>query len=145
MIKHAGWPCFIALSAVALSGVVACSGPTVEPTLATDLTDAAAIGARIYAGNCIACHQQDGRGLAGVYPSLVGSPVLLGDTKTLTLWVIKGQRPPSMPPGRYPTAMLQFGWMKPADAAALFTYLRSHYGNSGSAVAADSVAKALRQ
>ncbi len=50
-----------------------------------------------------------------------------------------------MPTGRYPTQMLQFGWMKPADAAALFTYLRSSFGNSAAPVDAAVVSKALAQ
>jgi hypothetical protein len=71
--------------------------------------------------------------------------VVLGDPDALTLWVIKGQRPVTMPPGRYPTQMLQFGWMKPADAAALFSYLRTNFGNSAAPVDAATVAKALGQ
>jgi mono/diheme cytochrome c family protein len=106
---------------------------------------AAQAGARIYSGNCVPCHQQTGLGIAGVYPSLAGSPVVLGDPAQLALWVIKGQRPAFMPAGRYPTQMLQFGWMKPADAAALFSYLRSNFGNSASPVDAAAVAKALGQ
>jgi mono/diheme cytochrome c family protein len=100
-------------------------------------------GARIYSGNCVACHQPSGLGIPGVYPSLAASPVVLGDPAQLALWVIRGQRPPSMPQGRYPTQMLQFGWMKPADAAALFSYLRSNFGNSAPPVEAATVAKAL--
>jgi hypothetical protein len=50
-----------------------------------------------------------------------------------------------MPAGRYPTQMLQFGWMKPADAASLFSYLRSNFGNSAAPVEAAAVAKALGQ
>jgi mono/diheme cytochrome c family protein len=106
---------------------------------------AAEVGARIYSGNCVPCHQQTGMGIAGVYPSLAGSPVVLGDPAQLALWVIKGQRPSSMPTGRYPTQMLQFGWMKPADAAALFSYLRSNFGNSAAPVDAAAVATALGQ
>jgi mono/diheme cytochrome c family protein len=102
-------------------------------------------GARIYSGNCVPCHQQNGGGIPSVYPSLAGSPVVLGDPAQLALWVIKGQRPPSMPAGRYPTQMLQFGWMRPADAAALFSYLRSNFGNSAAPVDAAAVAKALGQ
>lgn len=105
----------------------------------------AALGERIYNGNCLACHQQSGIGIPGVYPSLSGSPVVLGDPAELALWVTKGIRPRSMPAGRYTTQMLQFGWMKPADAAALFTYLRSNFGNSATPVYADTVAKALGQ
>src|ERR1700722_20064637 len=106
---------------------------------------AAEVGARIYSGNCVPCHQQSGVGIPSVYPSLAGSPVVLGDPAQLALWVIKGRRPPSMPAGRYPTQMLQFGWMKPADAAALFSYLRSNFGNSAAPVDAAAVAKALGQ
>jgi mono/diheme cytochrome c family protein len=106
---------------------------------------ASAAGERIYNGNCVPCHQQNGAGIPGVYPSLAGSPVALGDPRELALWIIKGQRPPSMPAGRYSTQMLQFGWMNPADAAALLTYLRSNFGNSAAPVDAAAVAKALGQ
>jgi mono/diheme cytochrome c family protein len=106
---------------------------------------AADVGARLYNGNCVPCHQQTGMGISGVYPSLAGSPVVLGDPAQLALWVVKGQRPVSMPAGRYPTQMLQFGWMKPADAAALFSYVRSNFGNSAAPVDAAAVAKALGQ
>jgi mono/diheme cytochrome c family protein len=97
----------------------------------------------MYSGNCIACHQKDAQGIPGVYPSLAGSPVILGDPKELAAWVIQGRRPASMPIGRYPTSMIQFNWMKPGDAAALFTYLRSNFGNQASAVDAATVEQAL--
>jgi len=113
------------------------------PAASAGGSPAAQLGGRIYDGNCVPCHQQTGAGIPGVYPTLVGSPVVLGDPEELARWVLKGQRPPSMPMGRYPTQMLQFGWMKPADAAALFTYLRSNFGNSAPPVDAAAVAKAL--
>jgi mono/diheme cytochrome c family protein len=102
-------------------------------------------GERMYSGNCVPCHQHSGAGIPGVYPSLAGSPVVLGDPAELARWVIKGQRPSSMPAGRYSTQMLQFGWMKPADAAALLSYLRLNFGNSATPVDAATVAKALGQ
>jgi mono/diheme cytochrome c family protein len=127
----------------------ASSGPLTATAAAADSSDAGAsaaqAGARIYSGNCVPCHQQTGMGIAGVYPSLAGSPIVLGDPAQLALWVIKGQRPSSMPAGRYPTQMLQFGWMKPADAAALLSYLRSNFGNSAAPVDAATVARALGQ
>ncbi len=131
MVNHAGW-----LFMATFCGIAGCSPQTSD-------SDAAATGSRIYAGNCVACHQEDGRGLAGVYPSLVGSPVILGDPSSLALWVVKGRRPASLPEGRYTTMMPQFGWMKAPDAAALFTYLRSHFGNSAPTVDAATVAGAL--
>jgi mono/diheme cytochrome c family protein len=103
------------------------------------------IGADLFAGNCSACHQQGGQGVPGVYPSLAGSPTVLGDPRGLARWVVKGQRAPTMPPGRYSTSMPQFGWLKDADAAALFTYLRSNFGNRAGPVDAATVASALEE
>jgi len=125
------------------------SGTPASTAAVTAATGRAALsadaGARIYDGNCVPCHQQNGAGIPGVYPSLAGSPVVLGDTTELARWVLRGQRPPSMPAGRYSTQMPQFGWMKAADAAALFTYLRSSFGNSAAPVEADAVARAIGQ
>jgi mono/diheme cytochrome c family protein len=139
------------LTILALAGVIAgCpaknpGAPEGDPAAHTagSAAPASDVGARIYSGNCVPCHQQNGAGIPGVYPSLAGSPVVLGDPAELARWVIKGQRPPSMPAGRYSTQMLPFGWMKPADAAALFSHLRSNFGNSAAPVDAAAVAKAL--
>jgi mono/diheme cytochrome c family protein len=97
-------------------------------------------GARIYAGNCIACHQQDGRGIPGVYPALAGSAVVAGDPVALAAWVVHGSRPPGMPVGRYSMVMPQFPWLRAADAAALLTYLRGGFGNQAGAVDAATLA-----
>jgi mono/diheme cytochrome c family protein len=126
----------------------ACSAkPSSAPTAnsAAPASPTAQQGERIYSGNCVPCHQQNGAGLPGVYPSLAGSAVVQGDAAELALWVLKGQRPASMPAGRYSTQMLQFGWMKPADAAALLTYVRSSFGNSAGPVDAATVARAIGQ
>ena len=135
MYRHAAW-----LPIVMVDMLAGCSaGTSPAPQTAT----AAGAGARLYEGNCISCHQQDARGIPGVYPSLVGSPVVVGDPRELARWVVKSVRPPSMPAGRYPTAMPNFGWMKAADAAALFTYLRSSFGNTAAAVDEATVLQAL--
>lgn len=119
------------------------AAPSASSGAAPGTAAAVEAGARIYGGNCVPCHQQSGLGIPGVYPSLAQSPVVLGDPAELARWVIKGQRPQSMPAGRYSTQMLQFGWMKPADAAALFSFLRSNFGNSAAPVDAAAVAQAL--
>jgi mono/diheme cytochrome c family protein len=145
-------------SILALSGALAaCSAKTSAPnaieaaagvttaraTTAGATTAGAPSGERLFSGNCVSCHQPNGAGIKGVYPSLAGSPVVLGDPAALARWVIEGKRPASMPEGRYPTRMLQFGWMKPAQAAALFTYIRSNFGNAAPPVDAATVAQAL--
>jgi mono/diheme cytochrome c family protein len=98
-------------------------------------------GASLYAQNCVPCHHENGEGVPKVFPSLAGSPAVLGDPIELAQWVLSQKRPASIPAGRYPTQMLLFGWMKDDDAAALLTYIRSHFGNSAPAVDAALIAK----
>jgi mono/diheme cytochrome c family protein len=124
-------------------GIAACS-PSPPPT-AADSSAGSGSGVRLYAGNCVGCHQENGQGIPGVYPSLVASPAVLGDPGLLAAWIVKGRRPPVTPAGRFPTIMPQFVWMKPNDVAALLTYLRSSFGNHAAPVDAGAVAKALQE
>jgi len=99
-------------------------------------------GAQIYLQNCVPCHREDGKGVRNVYPSLAGSPAVLGDSGELARWILSQKRPASVPPGRYPTQMLLYGWLKDADAAAVMTYIRSNFGNAAPPVDAAAVAEA---
>jgi mono/diheme cytochrome c family protein len=65
-----------------------------------------------------------------------------GDPAELVRWVLAGKRPASMPAGRYATQMLQFGWMKDQQAAAVLSYVRAHFGNSAPPLDAAAVAAA---
>jgi len=105
-------------------------------------TDAADRGAALYGQNCVPCHHDNGEGVPKVFPSLAGSPAVMGDPIELAQWVLSQKRPASIPAGRYPTQMLLFGWMSDADTAVLLTYIRSHFGNSAPAVDAATIAKA---
>src|SRR5699024_1959265 len=40
-------------------------------------------GAALYASNCAACHQPDGKGLVGAFPALAGSAIVNGDDTDL--------------------------------------------------------------
>jgi mono/diheme cytochrome c family protein len=102
-------------------------------------------GKEVYAQNCVPCHRDNGEGVPTVYPSLAGSPAVLGDPVELAQWILSQKRPASIPAGRYPTQMLLFGWMKDADAAVLLTYIRTHFGNSAPPVDAATVAKARQR
>ena len=99
-------------------------------------------GAALYAQNCVPCHHENGEGVPKVFPSLTGSAAVLGDPVELAQWVLSQKRPASIPAGRYPTQMLLFGWMSDADAAAVLTYIRTHFGNTASPVDPATIAKA---
>jgi mono/diheme cytochrome c family protein len=99
-------------------------------------------GAVLYMQNCVPCHREKGEGVPNVYPSLAGSPAVMGDPIELAQWVLSQKRPATIPAGRYPTQMLLFGWLKDQDAAALLTFIRSNFGNSAPPVDAAMMAKA---
>jgi len=96
----------------------------------------------LYMQNCVPCHREKGEGVPNVYPSLAGSPAVMGDPIDLAQWVLSQKRPATIPAGRYPTQMLLFGWLKDQDAAALLTFIRSNFGNSAPPVDAAMMAKA---
>jgi len=122
----------------------ACSqqSPATTPTGAGAPAGADGRGAVLYAQNCVPCHREKGEGVPNIYPSIAGSPAVMGDPIELAQWVLSQKRPATIPAGRYATQMLLFGWMKDEDAAALLTYIRSNFGNSAPPVDAAMVAKA---
>jgi mono/diheme cytochrome c family protein len=121
--------------------LAACSGSSSGTSPGAAAPSSADTGAKIYAQNCLPCHRDDGGGIPNVYPSLVNSAIVNGDPKLLAQWVLSGKRPQAMPVGRYSTQMLLFGWLKDDDAAALLTYVRSHFGNASAPVDAATVAQ----
>ncbi len=129
-----------AFASLSLLALAACS-----PSGGSTVVSAQERGASLYDGNCVACHQQNGAGIPGLYPSLVGSPVVQGDVGALARWVVRGERPTSMPEGRYRAVMPRFGWLKETDAAALLSYLRADLGNHSPPVEAAAVGRALAQ
>jgi mono/diheme cytochrome c family protein len=101
-------------------------------------------GAQIYADECSGCHTADGKGIAGLFPSLNGAAVVQQtDPTTLMHVVLRGAL--SVATAKAPTgpAMPEFGWLlKDDQVAAVLTYIRNAWGNSAPAVNAAEVSKA---
>jgi mono/diheme cytochrome c family protein len=121
--------------------IAACQQSSPDKGASPAADSSAERGAALYAQNCVPCHHENGEGVPKVFPSLSGSPAVLGDPVELAQWVLSQKRPASIPAGRYPTQMLLFGWMSNEDAAALLTYIRSHFGNSAPPVDPALIAK----
>ncbi|QRI63115.1 c-type cytochrome [Shinella sp. PSBB067] len=98
-------------------------------------------GAAIYFDNCSACHVSDGSGVPRFFPPLAGSGnVNNPDATTVIRVILEGAR--AVPTKRHPSplTMPAFGWKLDDDGiAAVATYVRSSWGNSGGAVEADEV------
>lgn len=100
--------------------------PVETPTL--DQVD----GAQVYAANCVACHQADGEGLAGVFPPLVGSRWVLESRERLVQIMLYGiQGPIEVRGAAYNGAMPAFARLSDAELAAVTSHIRSTWGNDG--------------
>ncbi len=88
--------------------------------------DLIARGQEVYAANCAACHQPNGKGLPPAFPALAGSAIATGDPAKHIEVVLNGR------PG---TAMAAYrDLLSDVDLAAVITYERNSWGNSGSVV-----------
>ena len=78
-------------------------------------------GEKVYQANCASCHQADGKGMAGVFPAISGSPVATGPLAAHIDIVMNGK------PG---TAMAAFAdQLSDAELAAVVTYQRNALDN----------------
>jgi mono/diheme cytochrome c family protein len=103
-------------------------------------------GGQIYADECSACHGSDGKGQAGLFPALRGSPSVEQINPTTVLHVVlRGALSVGTKPAPAAPAMPQFGWiLNDEQVAAVATYIRNAWGNSAPSVAASDV-KTTRQ
>ena len=86
----------------------------------------AARGEKVYAANCVACHQGTGRGMPPTFPALAGSKVVNGPEQGQIDIVLNGK--PN-------TAMQAFGkQLSDTDIAAVITFTRKSWGNKASDV-----------
>jgi len=104
------------------------------------LDELKARGAKIYAGNCVACHQQTGMGVPGAFPALSGSKIVNGPKDVQIQVVLSG----IVKDGK-PTAMVSFKHLSDADIAAVVTYTRNNWANKVGDAVAPAEVKALRK
>lgn len=107
----------------------------------------AQIGEKVYGKNCVTCHMANGMGTPGVYPPLVGSEFVLESSSRLTAILLHGIKGPITVKGQTVNGQMEpLGRdMKDEQLAAVMTYIRSAWGNTGSEIKPDQVAAARIQ
>ncbi len=93
-------------------------------------------GAKLYTQHCADCHGDKGEGAPGIYPALAGNrAVTLASPANLVRVVLEGGFAPSTTGNPRPYGMPPFAnLLSAAETAAVLTYMRSAWGNQGSAV-----------
>ena len=80
-------------------------------------------GEKVYAANCVACHQGSGKGVVGAFPALDASKIVMGPKADNIQILLKGK------PG---TAMQSFAaQLNDVEIAAVITYTRASWTNAG--------------
>ena len=85
------------------------------------LDELKAEGEKVYAGNCVACHQANGKGVPGAFAALDGSKIDTGP---------KGDHINIVMNGKTGTAMAAFKHLSDVQIAAVVTYERNAWGNT---------------
>jgi cytochrome c oxidase subunit 2 len=80
-------------------------------------------GAKVYAANCVACHQPNGKGVQGAFPALDGSPIVNGDKANQIVLMLTGKN-----------AMPSWKALSDVELAAAATYVRNSWGNKAGEV-----------
>jgi mono/diheme cytochrome c family protein len=109
-------------------------------TAGTNTTPAVG-GAHVYQTNCSSCHQLSGQGTPGAFPPLANNPTVTGDPLKVIHIVKYGLTGAISVGGKTYNGMMP-AWgtqLSDADMASAITYVRSAWGNQGSAVTAAQV------
>src|SRR5438309_1482293 len=92
-----------------------------DPNKKWNLSELKARGEKVYAANCVACHQANGQGVKGTFPALDGSPLVNGP---------RGRHIEIVLNGKQGTTMAGFGkQLSDTDLAAVITYERNSWSN----------------
>ena len=106
---------------------------------------AAPAGKDIYTKYCLACHQQDGKGVPKLNPPLINTSYVTGDKKTLITWVLHGtgEEKVAIDGNFYNNNMPPQSFLKDDEMAKVLTYIRGSFGNKAGSVTSSEV-KAVR-
>jgi len=125
-------PAVAGASGASTAGTAAASG---SGGAQVAIAGGAAKGMTVYNANCSGCHGAAGAGQAGVFPTLVASEYVTGDTKRLGHILLYGLN------GKIKVSGVDYNGQMPAwkgqlsntDIANVLTYIRSSWGNKAAA------------
>lgn len=99
--------------------------PAEDPNKKWTPDELKALGEKVYAANCVACHQATGKGMPPAFPALDGSKVVNGAKAGQIALVLHGKQG---------TAMASFARLSDSELAAVITYTRTAWGNKAGEV-----------
>ncbi len=104
-----------------------------DPNKVWTLAELKARGEQVYAANCQACHQANGKGVPGAFPALDGSAVV-ADTPQQIDRLLNGKN-----------AMPAWKALSDVELAAVATYVKNNWGNNSGVMVQPAEFKAARK
>lgn len=102
-------------------------------------------GAKIYATYCANCHQQDGKGLASLYPPLAGSDYLLEDMARAACIIKNGQSKEIVVNGVTYNQMMPGNPITNLEIAEVLTFIGNAWGNEAGLIGVKDVDKYIEE
>lgn len=99
-------------------------------------------GNKLYAQHCQSCHQANGKGLAGAFPLLAGSPIVNGDDLKLYVDIIMNGYD-AREEWAVMTAVGTMNNFTPEDVTAIMNHERTSWGNKAEEVKVEDVKKIM--
>ena len=109
---------------------------TVDVNKEFTMDELKAEGEKVYAANCVACHQANGKGIPGTFAALDGSKIATGP---------KAEHINIVMNGKAGTAMAAFKHLSDVQIAAVVTYERNAWGNTAGDLVQPSEINQLRK
>lgn len=98
-------------------------------------------GAKIYSTYCANCHQDDGKGLAALYPPLAGSDYLLDNISRAACIIKNGQAKEIVVNGVTYNQMMPGNPITNLELAEVLTYVTNSWGNEAGLIGVKDVDK----
>jgi cytochrome c oxidase subunit 2 len=114
-----------------------------DPAKVWALEDIVKRGEKVYAANCAACHQANGKG-AGSIKALDGSPVVQDADKNQQIAVVLNGRTVALPGGQT-NVMPPWKQLSDTDIAAVISYTKNNWSNKTGQVVQPADVVALRK
>lgn len=111
-----------------------------EPGAERTAAEAIADGRTAYLRHCARCHQADGRGIDGAYPSLRAAAESWQNRQAPIRSVLAGRRGPADDSGLFDRVMPTHGYLGNDTVADTLSYVQSTWGSSGAPFTAEEVA-----
>jgi mono/diheme cytochrome c family protein len=106
------------------------------------MATAQSLGAHVYAANCQGCHQPTGHGLPPIIPGLAGNDAVMAAEPTNVIGAVLN----GLGPWNHGPAMPAFAaGLSDTEIAAVTNYVRTQWGNTGTADATPADVLAARQ